>query len=123
VCDLETYSTDLQWCPVRTKQAGSDVFAVACTDGSFKLFAKTGRLEKSVEAHQGACISLRWNHEGACSLGVSLVCRLFASAHDGRWVVNQAALAPVRRHQLQSKTQFTYMLHDDGARPSRTLRA
>ena len=73
VCDLEAYSTDLQWCPVRTKQAGSDIFAVACTDGSFKLFAKTGRLEKSVEAHQGACISLRWNHEGARSPGSSLV--------------------------------------------------
>lgn len=64
VCDLDAYSTDLQWCPVRTKQAGSDIFAVACTDGTFKLFAKTGRLEKSVDAHQGACISLRWNHEG-----------------------------------------------------------
>ena len=23
VCDLDAYSTDLQWCPVRTKQAGS----------------------------------------------------------------------------------------------------
>lgn len=35
-----------------------------CT-GTFKILGKNGRLEKSVEAHQGACIACKWNHEGA----------------------------------------------------------
>uniref|UniRef100_A0A7S0RGA6 Intraflagellar transport protein 80 homolog n=1 Tax=Pyramimonas obovata TaxID=1411642 RepID=A0A7S0RGA6_9CHLO len=66
VCDIESYFTDLHWYPVRNKQAaaGTDVFVVSCTDGTFKIVGKNGRLEKSVDAHKGACISLRWNHEG-----------------------------------------------------------
>mmetsp|Transcript_10377 Transcript_10377/g.19632 ORF Transcript_10377/g.19632 Transcript_10377/m.19632 type:complete len:756 (+) Transcript_10377:193-2460(+) len=64
VCDLEAYSTDLHWCPTHTKGQGADIFVVTCTDGTFKILGKNGRLEKSVEAHQGACIACKWNHEG-----------------------------------------------------------
>jgi hypothetical protein len=32
--------------------------------GTFRLLAKNGRMEKSVEAHTGAITSLAWNYEG-----------------------------------------------------------
>lgn len=67
VCSLEAYYTDLMWYPVSSKKnqaGGTDVFAVACTDGSFKIISRTGRLERSVDAHRGACIALRWSYDG-----------------------------------------------------------
>jgi len=66
-CTLDSYCTDLHWFPVASKrqQAGNDIFAVACTDGSFKIIAMNGRVEKTVaDAHKGAVISLRWSYEG-----------------------------------------------------------
>jgi len=41
------------------------VFAASCTDGSFKIVGKTGRIEKSVDAHQGAVTCVRWSHDGS----------------------------------------------------------
>ena len=64
VCDLDTYVTDMSWFPSVGKQA-SDIFAVSCTDGTFRLMSKTGREEKKVEAAVGAVISLRWNYDGS----------------------------------------------------------
>uniref|UniRef100_A0A7S2QU27 Intraflagellar transport protein 80 n=2 Tax=Chlamydomonas chlamydogama TaxID=225041 RepID=A0A7S2QU27_9CHLO len=67
VCGLDAYYTDMMWYPVSSKKnqaGGTDVFAVACTDGSFKIVSRTGRVEKSVEAHRGACIALRWSYDG-----------------------------------------------------------
>jgi intraflagellar transport protein 80 len=32
--------------------------------GTFKIVSRTGRLEKSVDAHTGACIALRWSYDG-----------------------------------------------------------
>mmetsp|Transcript_43977 Transcript_43977/g.71548 ORF Transcript_43977/g.71548 Transcript_43977/m.71548 type:complete len:763 (+) Transcript_43977:114-2402(+) len=62
-----TYFTDVHWFPsarLRQQSAAADVFVVSCTDGTFKLVSKTGRLEKSVDAHKGAVIAIRWNYEG-----------------------------------------------------------
>jgi len=54
VCDLETYVTDMQWFPGANKNAaGNDVYVVSCTDGSFKICQRNGRVEKSVDAHRG----------------------------------------------------------------------
>ncbi|GAX72717.1 hypothetical protein CEUSTIGMA_g173.t1 [Chlamydomonas eustigma] len=67
VCNMDAYYTDLMWYPVSSKKnqaGGTDVFAVACTDGSFKIIGRSGRLEKSVDAHRGACISLKWSYDG-----------------------------------------------------------
>mmetsp|Transcript_5483 Transcript_5483/g.19072 ORF Transcript_5483/g.19072 Transcript_5483/m.19072 type:complete len:763 (-) Transcript_5483:1656-3944(-) len=68
VGSVDAFVTDLHWIPCASKRnmSGNDLFAVSCTDGSFKTFAKNGRLEKSVpDAHRGAVISLRWSHEGS----------------------------------------------------------
>uniref|UniRef100_A0A7S3R5J7 Intraflagellar transport protein 80 n=1 Tax=Dunaliella tertiolecta TaxID=3047 RepID=A0A7S3R5J7_DUNTE len=67
VCQLDAYYTDLHWYPLSSKRnqsGGTDVFAVGCTNGCFKVISRTGKLEKSVDAHSGACIALRWSYDG-----------------------------------------------------------
>eukprot|EP00227_Mantoniella_beaufortii_P020105 CAMPEP_0197575096 /NCGR_PEP_ID=MMETSP1326-20131121/609_1 /TAXON_ID=1155430 /ORGANISM="Genus nov. species nov., Strain RCC2288" /LENGTH=759 /DNA_ID=CAMNT_0043137801 /DNA_START=154 /DNA_END=2433 /DNA_ORIENTATION=+ len=72
VMDLDTFVTDMQWSPGANKSnaAGNDVFVVSCTDGTFKIVGRNGRVEKSVEAHRGAVISLRWNSDGTALVTV-----------------------------------------------------
>ncbi|GMH38669.1 hypothetical protein BSKO_06553 [Bryopsis sp. KO-2023] len=68
VCGLEAFVTDMHWYPVSSKgQQGNatDIFAVACSDGTFKIISGRGRVEKYTEAHTGAVTSLRWNYEGS----------------------------------------------------------
>ncbi|KAL3133954.1 Intraflagellar transport protein 80 [Trebouxia sp. C0010 RCD-2024] len=65
VCSLDSYCTDLHWCPGGSQ---SGALAVACTDGSFSLFSTSGRRDKQVKAHKGAVTSLRWNLEGTAIL-------------------------------------------------------
>ncbi|KAJ9526633.1 hypothetical protein QJQ45_017601 [Haematococcus lacustris] len=67
VCQLDAYFTDIHWYPLSSKKnqaGGTDVFAVGCTNGTFKILSRTGRLEKNVEAHTGACVALRWSYDG-----------------------------------------------------------
>eukprot|EP00033_Pygsuia_biforma_P003426 GCRY01003755.1.p1 GENE.GCRY01003755.1~~GCRY01003755.1.p1 ORF type:complete len:862 (+),score=264.97 GCRY01003755.1:209-2794(+) len=42
----------------------NEIFAVGCSDGTIRLYSMMGRLEKKVEAHKGAVLSLKWNHDG-----------------------------------------------------------
>eukprot|EP00742_Colponemidia_sp_Colp-10_P003383 GILJ01003603.1.p1 GENE.GILJ01003603.1~~GILJ01003603.1.p1 ORF type:complete len:791 (-),score=83.24 GILJ01003603.1:145-2424(-) len=60
---VDSYCTDLAW--YNGAKGTASVFAVACTDGTFRLISGTGRVEKTVEAHKGAVVSMRWNHEGS----------------------------------------------------------
>ncbi|GIX75577.1 intraflagellar transport protein 80 homolog [Caerostris extrusa] len=46
------------------KQIGGDVFIITTTDGKFHIINRTGRIEKSIEAHRGAVLSGRWSHDG-----------------------------------------------------------
>jgi intraflagellar transport protein 80 len=64
----DTFVTDLDWFPTR-RGAGTEFFVVGCTDGSFKMVMKAGRVEKNVEkAHTGAVTAVRWNYEGTSLL-------------------------------------------------------
>jgi len=60
------YITDMHWFPATKKVAGggSDIFVVSATDGSMRLMSKAGRVEKVVDGHKGAVVSVRWNYEG-----------------------------------------------------------
>ena len=61
--DLETYATDHDWTP-QTKGT-SDVVAIGFADGSFRLYNKSGKLEKnSADAHKKSIISLKWSFDG-----------------------------------------------------------
>ncbi|CAF5181346.1 unnamed protein product, partial [Rotaria magnacalcarata] len=44
---------------------GSDLFVLATSDGKFCFVNKTGRIEKTVEAHRGATICIRWSPDGS----------------------------------------------------------
>jgi len=62
--DFEIPVLDMDWFP--TAKGTQEVFALACSDGSFKLVSKAGLVEKNVaEAHQTAIISIRWSYDGA----------------------------------------------------------
>lgn len=67
---LKTSFTDIHWLPVRRYTAVTDantaVFVVGCTDGSFKIITKGGRVEKSVDgAHTGAVTAVKWSPDGS----------------------------------------------------------
>ena len=48
--EIEAPVVDMDWLP--TGKGANEVVALACSDGSFKLASKAGRIEKSVsEAH------------------------------------------------------------------------
>lgn len=71
VGDLDAFVTDMHWVPGSSKQqqSGTDVFAVACTDGTVRIMNRNARIEKTVpkdarDGHTGAVTCLRWNHEG-----------------------------------------------------------
>uniref|UniRef100_W5L312 Intraflagellar transport 80 homolog (Chlamydomonas) n=1 Tax=Astyanax mexicanus TaxID=7994 RepID=W5L312_ASTMX len=63
----DIYPIDLHWFPKTVggkKQATAESFVLTSTDGKFHLISKTGRIEKSVEAHRGAVLAGRWNYDG-----------------------------------------------------------
>eukprot|EP00357_Protocruzia_adherens_P036295 CAMPEP_0115012696 /NCGR_PEP_ID=MMETSP0216-20121206/24908_1 /TAXON_ID=223996 /ORGANISM="Protocruzia adherens, Strain Boccale" /LENGTH=748 /DNA_ID=CAMNT_0002381837 /DNA_START=628 /DNA_END=2874 /DNA_ORIENTATION=+ len=61
--DLDAPPTDIHWMP--SSRGANETLAVAFSDGSFRLINKNFRAsEVTKEAHKGAVISLRWNHEG-----------------------------------------------------------
>ncbi|XP_078419892.1 intraflagellar transport protein 80 homolog isoform X1 [Cetorhinus maximus] len=69
----EIYPIDLHWFPKTTggkKQIQAEIFVLTSTDGKFHLVSKTGRVEKSVEAHRGAVLAGRWNYEGTALVTV-----------------------------------------------------
>ncbi|XP_007886712.1 intraflagellar transport protein 80 homolog [Callorhinchus milii] len=69
----EIYPIDLHWFPKTTggkKQIQAEICVLTSTDGKFHLVSKTGRVEKSVEAHRGAVLAGRWNCEGTALVTV-----------------------------------------------------
>lgn len=55
---LDIPANDISWQPAT--RGSSETLAIACTDGSFKIINKSGRVEKHVtDAHKGAVISLK----------------------------------------------------------------
>lgn len=61
--DIDTPVLSMDWYP--SGKGSNEVLAVACSDGSYKLISKLGRIEKSVaEAHASAIISIKWSYEG-----------------------------------------------------------
>ncbi|GMT31555.1 hypothetical protein PFISCL1PPCAC_22852 [Pristionchus fissidentatus] len=57
------YATCMHFFP-RGLSKQNDVFAVATTDGKLHLFSRTGKIDRSVEAHKGAALCVRWSADG-----------------------------------------------------------
>ena len=64
VVTLESFPTDMHWFPSGSSKKQSDMFAAACSDGTYMLVLRNGRVEKKIDAHKGAVIAIKWNHEG-----------------------------------------------------------
>ncbi|XP_074657644.1 intraflagellar transport protein 80 homolog [Tubulanus polymorphus] len=67
----DLYAISMHWFPkgsggggASKKQAASDIFALTATDGKFHIVTRTGRIEKSIDAHRGAVLSGRWSFDG-----------------------------------------------------------
>uniref|UniRef100_A0A0G4GHL8 IFT80 second beta-propeller domain-containing protein n=1 Tax=Chromera velia CCMP2878 TaxID=1169474 RepID=A0A0G4GHL8_9ALVE len=63
-----TFCTSMQFLPAASGRgaAADSYLALACADGSFRLLNKSGKEEKRVDnAHTGAVICIRWNHDGS----------------------------------------------------------
>lgn len=44
------------------------MFAISCTDGTYRFISKSGREEKKISAHEGAVIIVDWSHDGSALL-------------------------------------------------------
>ena len=64
VMDIDVPVMDMDWLP--SGKGPNEIAALACSDGSFKLVTKAGRIEKSIpDAHASAIISIKWSNDGA----------------------------------------------------------
>lgn len=72
VCEVDSFITDFKWYSSLASKGGGagggDVFVVGCSDGTFRLMTKFGRIDKTIEAHNGAITGLAWNYEGTALL-------------------------------------------------------
>ncbi|XP_060098406.1 intraflagellar transport protein 80 homolog isoform X2 [Heteronotia binoei] len=69
----DIYPIDLHWFPKSVggkRQTQAETFVLTSSDGKFHLISKSGRVEKSVEAHCGAVLAGRWNYEGTALVTV-----------------------------------------------------
>ncbi|XP_039612497.1 intraflagellar transport protein 80 homolog isoform X1 [Polypterus senegalus] len=63
----EIFPIDLHWYPKTAggkKQTQAEICVLTSTDGKFHLVSKSGRIEKTIEAHRGAVLAGRWNYDG-----------------------------------------------------------
>ena len=67
ISTLQVFVTRISWFPTTGKQS-PDMFAVSCTDGTFRFISRSGREEKKVQAHEGAVILVKWCHDGSAIL-------------------------------------------------------
>ncbi|CAG9464610.1 unnamed protein product [Pedinophyceae sp. YPF-701] len=59
-----TTSMEFQPSSVSQQQSAVEIFALATADGKLLLMNRSGRVEKTVDAHKGATISMRWSNDG-----------------------------------------------------------
>ncbi|XP_046852298.1 intraflagellar transport protein 80 homolog [Xenia sp. Carnegie-2017] len=63
----DLYPTDVDLFPKTTgakKQLQNDIFVLTASDGKYYFVSRNGRIEKAVEGHRGAILSIRWNQDG-----------------------------------------------------------
>ncbi|CAB0003037.1 unnamed protein product [Nesidiocoris tenuis] len=72
ICDFseDVYPLDLHCFSRNTnvRKPGQDQMIIASSDGKCHLLGKSGRIEKSVEAHKGAVLVAQWAFDGASFL-------------------------------------------------------
>lgn len=59
------FATCMHWFPTSSRRdAHSEIFALSSSDGQIHFVNKMGRIEKSIQAHKGAAIAVRWSTDG-----------------------------------------------------------
>lgn len=61
---VDAYVIELQWNPATRMKAANEYFVCGCSDGNMRLVSKAGRVEKTIDAHKGAVVCVRWSHDG-----------------------------------------------------------
>eukprot|EP00761_Pharyngomonas_kirbyi_P000649 gb/GECH01000649.1/.p1 GENE.gb/GECH01000649.1/~~gb/GECH01000649.1/.p1 ORF type:complete len:758 (+),score=164.05 gb/GECH01000649.1/:1-2274(+) len=64
--DVNEYCITLDWFPIQSKRQSTttDIFLVAFANGKYSIISKSGRIERTVDAHEGAVVSIKWSNEG-----------------------------------------------------------
>ena len=67
---MTLFPTDLDCCTSKSFSSyraskTNDNFAISATDGRFYIFNKTGKIEKCIEGHNGAILSIKWSYDGS----------------------------------------------------------
>ncbi|KAJ8598728.1 hypothetical protein CTAYLR_010223 [Chrysophaeum taylorii] len=70
---LDSCATSIAWMPSIGKSV-SDLYAVSCTDGTYRLMTGNGREDRKVRAHHGAAIRVAWTFDGTA---------LYSAGEDG----------------------------------------
>ncbi|EDQ87072.1 uncharacterized protein MONBRDRAFT_33490 [Monosiga brevicollis MX1] len=85
----------MEWAPTVGKKPG-DVLIVGSDDGKYRLFGKTNRFEKTVDAHQGAITTVRWSSDASSCLtaGEDGALKVWSRSGMLRSVLAQAAWGP-----------------------------
>ena len=61
--EIETPVMAMDWYP--SGKGSQELMAIGCSDGSFSLVSKAGRVEKKqTEAHESAISGIKWSYEG-----------------------------------------------------------
>ncbi|KAH7717435.1 WD40 repeat [Aphelenchoides avenae] len=58
----------MQFIPRHGRQANNDVFLLTSSDGKIHIVNGTGKIEKTVDAHEGAALSVRWSGDATSFL-------------------------------------------------------
>ncbi|KAL1513318.1 hypothetical protein ABEB36_002740 [Hypothenemus hampei] len=64
--DKDVFATDMQFLPRIGTSLGKhgDLILVTCVDGKFHMMNRSGRIERSVDAHKGAILVGQWGNDG-----------------------------------------------------------
>ena len=61
----ELFPTDIHCSSKSSQQKVSDLIVIGASDGKYHFISRNGRIEKTVEAHTGAVLAVRWSYDGS----------------------------------------------------------
>lgn len=98
------------WCPLTADW----LCVLLCCVGKLHLVSKSGRIEKSVEAHRGAVLAGRWNHDGTALITGSSI---HTPSTDFIWGHSAPYNTQRWRKKINNKTTQSCLLSQTKSRP------
>ncbi|CAJ0577348.1 unnamed protein product, partial [Mesorhabditis spiculigera] len=108
------FPTSMSWFPRSLTKGGNDVLALTSSDGKLHIIARSGKIEKSVDAHRGAALSARWSHDGTglITCGEDGAVKMWSRAAMLRSVLAQMATPVYAACWDGSAARVLYSCHD-----------